>query len=260
MSPAPRQLSKNDSQVFARVFSPESAIQVPTVLINPNLPAERDILPPLHAQLRKQELVAIRLVESFECSPSTHSSKDSVYQRAIALLNQLIRDHPNYASARNNRAQLIRWRYGDRHAICETPTRFESSVAAATGTALTDLHTAIALASPLRPTDAVSPFQGKMLGQAYTQLAALYHAASKDLNEDSSAVAGSELDAEWSKPFEQYVGWSSETFEEEGSKCFYLGGSYGNEVGKAMARHTNPYAKLCGSIVKEAMRKEYAIV
>ena len=49
-----------------------------------------------------------------------------------------------------------------------------------------------------------------------------------------------------------------EELEEKSSRDFFLGGRYGNEVSKAMAVHTNPYAKMCGSIVKEAMRKEFS--
>lgn len=36
-----------------------------------------------------------------------------------------------------------------------------------------------------------------------------------------------------------------------------MGGRYGNEVAKALAVASNPTAKLCGAIVKEAMRKEF---
>lgn len=35
-----------------------------------------------------------------------------------------------------------------------------------------------------------------------------------------------------------------------------MGGRYGNEVAREMAKGTNPYAKLCGEIVREAMRAE----
>ncbi len=35
-----------------------------------------------------------------------------------------------------------------------------------------------------------------------------------------------------------------------------MGGRYGNDVAREMAVRTNPYAKLCGNIVKEAMRGE----
>ena len=37
-----------------------------------------------------------------------------------------------------------------------------------------------------------------------------------------------------------------------------LGGRYGNEIARNLAVGTNPVAKLCGEMVREAMRKEYA--
>ena len=36
-----------------------------------------------------------------------------------------------------------------------------------------------------------------------------------------------------------------------------MAGRYGDEMGKGLAVSTNPTAKLCGEMVKEAMRKEF---
>jgi hypothetical protein len=44
--------------------------------------------------------------------------------------------------------------------------------------------------------------------------------------------------------------------EEMASHDFFLGGRYGNKAAQQLAVQTNPYAKMCGAIVKEAMRKE----
>ena len=38
---------------------------------------------------------------------------------------------------------------------------------------------------------------------------------------------------------------------------FAMGGRYGNEIAKGLAVSTNPTAKLCGQMVREAMKKEY---
>jgi hypothetical protein len=43
--------------------------------------------------------------------------------------------------------------------------------------------------------------------------------------------------------------------EEASARDFFMGGRYGNEIGKAMVVHTNPYAKMCGNIVKEVARR-----
>lgn len=51
---------------------------------------------------------------------------------------------------------------------------------------------------------------------------------------------------------------SREDLEEAASRELGLGGRYGNETARQLAIKTNPYAKLCGSIVREALTKEIA--
>jgi hypothetical protein len=59
-------------------------------------------------------------------------------------------------------------------------------------------------------------------------------------------------------PSRREAKWSAVDFEENASKDFMMGGRFGNEIAKALAVSTNPTAKLCGEMVREAMRKEYA--
>ncbi|CAK4030872.1 Hypothetical predicted protein [Lecanosticta acicola] len=234
------QLSKADSKVLAQVFDPESSPNRPEVLVDPSLPPDARIQDQdLLSTLKAQEKRAIRVIEEYEKSRGTSSpSKEAAYLSALSILDNLISQRPEYASARNNRAQLRRWRFEDRRLLFSA-TKSEGLAA------VHDLQTSISLASPGRPSEAVSPGQGKLLAQSYTQLAAIYHAGSKDLAEASSNDI--EIDGEK---------WTGQRFEEEASRLFYLGALYGNEVAKALAVHTNPHAKLCGNIVKEAMRKE----
>lgn len=51
--------------------------------------------------------------------------------------------------------------------------------------------------------------------------------------------------------------WRTVRFEEEASRDFIVGGRFGNEIAKALAVASNPTAKLCGEMVKEAMKNEY---
>ncbi|KAK3701905.1 hypothetical protein LTR37_015216 [Vermiconidia calcicola] len=231
------QLSEADSKVLAQVFDPETGPAKAEVLVDPT-------------ELKARERDAIRLIEDYE-NPATQSSqsRDEVYRKVLSLLDEIVADYPDYASARNNRAQLRRWRFGDRNMLCQARHSRESDRSEAASATLQDLRRSVALASPERSHDAVSPAQGKLLAQAYTQLGAIYYAAAKDLEEasDGEAVA------------EELSGWTKDAIEEEASRMFYLGGLYGNEVAKALAVHTNPHAKLCGNIVKEAMRKELAM-
>jgi cytidylate kinase len=115
---------------------------------------------------------------------------------------------------------------------------------------LTDLSTAIALLAPATPFSSLSPQAAKTLSQAYTQRGALYHLTAKRLKSQSAElrVDGNRKEAKW-KPVD---------FEENASRDFMMGGRYGNEIAKALAVSTNPTAKLCGEMVREAMRKEYA--
>ncbi len=52
--------------------------------------------------------------------------------------------------------------------------------------------------------------------------------------------------------------WKVTEWEENASRDFMVGGRYGNEIAKALAVAANPTAKLCGEMVREAMKKEYA--
>ena len=241
-------LSKADSKVLAQVFDPESGPAKAEVVVDPALPADRHISSSeVLLQLKAREKSAIQLIEAYEKSADkSEQSKVGVYQQAIRILDDLIEEHPNYASAKNNRAQLRRWRFGDRNLIVQKRESIDPEQKQAAGAAVSDLQKCIATASPPSQHDAVSPSQGKLLAQAHTQLGALLHAAAKDLGEgeDTEVV----LDA--------LSGQDKDRFEEEASRMFYLGGLYGNEVAKVLAVHTNPHAKLCGNIVQEAMRKE----
>ena len=51
-------------------------------------------------------------------------------------------------------------------------------------------------------------------------------------------------------------GLSSTALEELAGRDFALGGRYGNKTARQLSVQTNPYAKACGAIVKEALRKE----
>jgi len=135
--------------------------------------------------------------------------------------------------------------------LCQPQQTLDESRQTAAMNIVQDLKSSISLASPSRPRDAVSPSQGRLLAQAYTQLGAVYYAAFKDLDEEPMMDVFKTDESSRST-------WDKQRFEEEASRAFYLGGLYGNEVAKALAVHTNPHAKLCGSIVKEAMKKELA--
>lgn len=251
-------LSLADAKILTQVFDPESGPAKAEIIVDPSLPQDQHITDAaLLGELRSREKAAIKLIEGYESSQDrTAKPKDDAYRAALQLLDEIIEEQPLYASARNNRAQLRRWRFGDRNMICQHRIRKDAGRSQAASAAVHDLQQAVSLASPARPQDAVSPAQGKLLAQTHTQLGALYLGASKDLASSQDESDNDPLEV----MLEKSTSWTKERFEEEASRCFYLGGLYGNEVAKALAVHTNPHAKLCGGIVKEALRKEFAEV
>jgi len=154
---------------------------------------------------------------------------------ALEDFNVLIAQEPRYASAYNNRAQVLRLLHGD---DLYAPGLRDSNV-------LQDLQTAVNLASPASPTCSVSPFQAKVLASAHTQYGYLLFQAANSSASAKQTGGPSEI-----------AGRSSEVLEEMASAQFAMGGRYGNKLAKEMAVRTNPYAKMCGGIVREAMRKE----
>ncbi|TLD36489.1 hypothetical protein E2P81_ATG03378 [Venturia nashicola] len=258
-------LSNNDTMILDAVFDPESSVSSASIQEDPLLPADPHITDPsLLATLRAQELSAIRIIERFipsePSSPLSNASsdheqeelatsKDAPYKEALAILNRIAAEHPAYASFHNNRAQLHRWRYGDSSTLVQSQPH-DTVSSGAIISALYDLETAIDLATPTLECRKVSPSQGRLLAQAWTQRAAIFWQAAKDLSPSASTVVNSHQDK---LPWQA---WDKTNFEEEASRCFHMAGVYGSEVGRAMSVIANPHARLCGSIVREALKRE----
>lgn len=201
-------LSSNDAAVLGQLFDPESAAAAAhTITVDPSLPRDPHIADPVLLQsLHATELRAIQLAESGDL------------HQARTLLTSLTLSHPDYASAFNNLAQVLRM-------LTAPPDEI-----------LNALSRAIALAAPASTGTAVSPRQANLLGQAYTQRGAMLYTLFMKEGAEGAAREKLELAA---------------------SKDFYEGGRYGNEVGREMAVRTNPYARLCGAIVREALTRDY---
>ena len=248
-------LTTNDNAVLSRLFDPEAA-PTSSILVDPSLPAE----PHVHdentlAKIRWKEKTIISIIESVLRELQSATEKKKALTDAYRDMSDLVDEYPQCASIRNNRAQLFRLQHGDHVLIPATTPGTLPQFSDLASTALNDLNTAISLLSPATPQSAVSPIQCRTMAQAYTQRGALYHAASKSLSSlglpKASLVYIQELDP-------RFEGWTVLDFEEAASRDFFMGGRYGNEVGKALAVHTNPTAKLCGQMVQEAMKREYS--
>lgn len=259
-------LSVRDQQVLRKMQDPEYGTGGPgsEAVTDPSLPRDPHILDAdLYSSLVREEGCILGAVQAVEAQLAEQGRQESGLQGAVARyrdclarLDRLVAGHPDYASARNNRAQAIRRLYGDTMLLQEeaaapargllaAPDRRERRQAATT--ALQDLERSIGLLSPARPGAALSPQAARTLSMAHTQRAAIYLATSKM---SSEAV----LDLDEDRP---EAGWSRLGFEEAASRDFALGGRYGNPIAQGLAVSVNPTAKLCGQIVREAIKEEY---
>jgi len=258
MSSAPL-LTTHDLNVLEKIKDPESGPTAP-ILIDNSLPKDPHVVDPaLYQRLARLERDIVRSMQQLELqmaglhtAPSQEiASLLPEYKNCIKSISSLINEHPYYASARNNRAQALRGIYGD-NILLPAPkldmgletSATEVEITEAAGMILSDLSTAIDLLLPISPFAPVSPQAAKTLSQAYTQRGAVYHIAAKEMTVDSVRLRNNQqLDRA--------------EVEERASRNFAMGGRYGNEIAKALAVSTNPTAKLCGGIVREAMKKEF---
>jgi hypothetical protein len=252
-------LTTRDIHVLEKIKDPESD---PSrgVSIDASLPSDPNITDrTLYLQISQLEREIVFSMQSLEMQmagmrPRSNADPVTEYKECVQRLDGLIEQHPHYASARNNRAQALRRLYGDSmllantnpmaQALIKEPEEEERKRVA--DTVLSDLDHSIALLTPV-PKASLSPQTAKTLAMAHTQRAAIYHMTSKMFASGSLSVKDARREAAWSKL----------EFEEAASRDFAMGGRYGNDIAKGLAVSTNPTAKLCGQIVREAMKKEY---
>lgn len=236
-----------------------------TVQVDSSLPKDPNVTDPQEyesiASEERKIVLAVQQVELQVAGLRPKMGQDPVdeYKACLTGLGALISANPSYASARNNRAQATRRLYGDGMLVTgvepsDSPLMNAGKAGdkeerrAAASQALADLDTCISLLSPTSSRPRMSPHAAKTLSLAHTQRAALYHQSSKML------ARGGELDIQGDR---REATWLRLDFEGAASSDFAIGGRYGNEIAKGLAVSTNPTAKLCGQIVREAMKKEY---
>lgn len=254
-------LSTRDINVLEKIKDPESN-PAAGVVLDASLPRDPHIVDTgVYERVVATEKSIIQSIQRIEIELSRNrteeSSTDAVdgYQHCVSDLDNLINEYPDYASARNNRAQIARRLYGDAMLLANTgtmptpllPSPDRSEKHAAASKALNDMDTSIALLSPSSPHTHLSPQAARTLSMAHTQRAAVYMRTAK-------LMSIRELDVQTDR---REASWSKLDFEEAASQDLALGGRYGNEIAKGLAVSANPTAKLCGEMVREAMKKEY---
>ncbi|QSZ33187.1 hypothetical protein DSL72_002773 [Monilinia vaccinii-corymbosi] len=261
-------LTRHDREVLEKIKDPEAGPSNP-LLIDNSLPKDPHITDPsTYQEIAQRERDIILSMQDVELQiaglkPSAELSPLSQYQACIQRLNALIEEYPNYASARNNRAQALRRMYGDLMLVKTSPAKesgadvnlpldmeaSETNRKLASFNTLSDVDRAISLLAPKTPWASISPQAAKTLSQALTQRGALYHLSAKQLSSDPEASVS--IDERRKERW-----WKIVEFEEAASKDFMTGGRYGNEIAKALAVSANPTAKLCGDMVRQAMMRE----
>ena len=222
---AQAQLSKNDFSVFSALFDPESSLSS-TFQVDPVAPASNK-----WDALQEQERLALR-------SLNKQAPQTAEIEHSISCLTAIIEREPEYASAWNNRAQARRM------LISHDDLPKNPSLVAEL---FTDLAEAISLATPTKASTTIPNTDAKVLASAHTHRGYLLLLASK-----------SEKGRQMLSDTPGLRNMSLEDLEEAASRELAMGGRYGNETARQLAVKTNPYAKLCGSIVREALTKEIA--
>jgi hypothetical protein len=164
----------------------------------------------------------------------------ALVQIVIQELSQLIDEFPQYASAYVNRAQASRL-------LIDVDDLLSSGHASESARIFDDLSRGIEFATPSNSSGGASAHQSKVLASAYTHRGFLLLKVA-DMVKNGRPVHG--LDSVKSS--------NAASIEETASEDFARGGRYGNALGKQMAVRTNPYAKMCGAIVKDALQQEIA--
>ncbi|PLB55562.1 hypothetical protein P170DRAFT_433080 [Aspergillus steynii IBT 23096] len=249
IQPSRPNLTSNDSAVLQALFDAESSPSA-AVAIDPSLPAypaHLNLDPEALESLRQRELSIVRTLQPSSSTPLTPQT----IHAAIHSLDALIAEYPTYPSAHVNRAQALRTLIDQSKPEGDDDNEsafFSPQNTTPTTTLFDDLSRAIALATPLSPADPVSPTQARLLADAHTHRGYLLLKAARwrRANPNESGTGGPA----------KLAGMDAEQLEELASRDFFMGGRFGNQVAQQLAVQTNPYAKMCGAIVKEALREE----
>ncbi|KAF3400555.1 hypothetical protein DPV78_005278 [Talaromyces pinophilus] len=293
---APRinlKLTSNDSAVLQALFdNGEGAFPIPsstdsssehivpvdsqTISIDDALPAfpRCYIEDAAFKSLKDRELAIIRRIQGSTAEPngtfctqeasSSSSTPVHILEQAIDDLSSLITEHPDYPPLYANKAQALRLLIQSKTSTTSDTDKdaaiFHPENKDLATRLLSDLSKAISLASPVatganRSITSVSSSQYRLLSNTHMHRGYLLLKAGKIRKEEEEGTTHTQQ-TERGGPTQLLAISSRDQLEEMASQDFFEAGRYGNEVAKQLSVGTNPYAKMCGAIVKEALKKE----
>jgi hypothetical protein len=223
--------------------------------------------------LKDRELAIIRRIQgststskiasSTQEASSSSSTPIHILEQAIDELSSLISEQPDYPPLYANRAQalriLIQSKTSNMNDIDKDAAIFHPENKDLATRLLSDLSKAISLASPIstgtnQNITSVSSVQYSLLSNTHMHRGYLLLKAGKIRKEEEEDTNHGHQ--ERGGPEQLLSITSRDQLEEMASQDFFEAGRYGNEVAKQLSVGTNPYAKMCGAIVKEALKKE----
>lgn len=269
ISPAPAiNLSSNDAAVLQALFDAESSVSSSTLAkIDASLPSFPSISssdPFIIQSVTERELAIIRRIQNV----TDDEEKLSVLDDAIKELDNLIKEAPDYPPLYANRAQALRMHIQASSASASASVDSENNnntednalfLPTYTDSATrlwSDLTQAIALSTPSQQTASVSPAQARLLSNAHTHRGYILLKAGKIRKEAETDHSEAGENIRRGGPTQLHKIGTRDELEEMASQDFFQAGRYGNDVAREVSVQTNPYAKMCGTIVKEALRKE----
>lgn len=223
-------LSPNDRRILNALFDPET---LPSSVASQKDKSAIDTSLPPHPTIPSSELATLESRQN-DLVKLAASSKSATIESVRSELDEIISQHPRYPSAYLNRAMVRRMKI-EAESAKESESVFDASegeVAELFG----DLTKAIQLSLPDAPATVVSTYQARTLRTAHSHRAYLY-------------LKAAETGVAWK-------GKGKTELEELASSDFAAAARYGDEVAREMSVRTNPYAKMCGAIVRNALAKE----
>ncbi|CRG84015.1 hypothetical protein PISL3812_01359 [Talaromyces islandicus] len=261
VSPSPAtHLSSNDAAVLQALFDADSSASSSTLAkIDSSLPSFPSIssLDPSSIQsVKERELAVIRRIQNV-----SDNKKLSVLDEAIKELDGLIKEAPDYPPLYANRAQALRMLIqassssaaDSENSNTKDNALFLPNYADSATRLWSDLTQAITLSTPSQQTASVSPAQARLLSNAHTHRGYILLKAAK-IRKETPQEAGENITKGGPQQLRKIS--TRDELEEMASRDFFQAGRYGNDVAREVSVQTNPYAKMCGTIVKEALRKE----